>query len=102
MAIFSIRKWRKNSKGTGAILDLSYYDEKEKKWVNSKAHVPFAEAYAGKDAADIPPTLCKISKAGYLVIQCTKFDDYVFNTTPKGVPKGKEKANEETDEESPF
>ena len=111
MAIFSIRKWRKNSKGTGAIVEMSYYDEAAKKWLNVKTNVPFAENYAGKNEDERPAALCGIGKDGEtLTIKVYRFDDYV---PEKRETRGEEKSaksekgaskerNAKTDDDCPF
>jgi hypothetical protein len=73
--IYTIRKWRKNSKGTGAILSLSCYDEASETWANVKANVQFASNYAGKSKDEKPATLAKLDKDGNLWICCTQKDD---------------------------
>ena len=75
MRLYNVRKWRYNSKKTGALVDLSCYDEEAEKWLNIKAHIPFASEYAGKDADELPATLCMV-KDGVLIIKCRVFDDY--------------------------
>lgn len=111
MAIFSIRKWRKNSKGTGAIVEMSYYDEASEKWLNVKANVPFAENYAGKNEDERPAALCGIGKDGEtLTIKVYRFDDYVpekkdtgsDKNSKKGGTGASKKKNVEKDDDCPF
>lgn len=90
--IYSITKWRKNSKGTGVIVQLTHYDDASETFTNVKANVQFAANYAGKDADEMPATTAKIDKDGRLWLCCTRFDDYVPETKPaEKEPKAKAK-----------
>ena len=103
--IYSITKWRKNSKGTGAILQLTHYDDESKTFTNVKANVQFASNYAGKDADEMPATTAKIDKDGRLWLCCTRFDDYNPNATEEKKEKGKGKAKGKKptdDDDIPF
>jgi hypothetical protein len=75
MAIYNLRKWRKNSKGTGAIVEMSYYDEAADKWLNVKANIPFASNYAGKNEDERPAALCA-ANGDTLTIKVYRFDDW--------------------------
>ena len=77
--IYNINKWRKNSKGTGAVLSLGCYNEESETWLNVKANVQFASNYAGKNKDEIPATTAQIDKHGNLWICCTRKDDYKPN-----------------------
>lgn len=70
--LYNINKWRKNSKGTGALIELSCYDEDNEKWYNVKAHVLFASTF-GED--DNPAAKCAVDKNGDLVIKCFRYDN---------------------------
>lgn len=114
--IYSITKWRKNSKGTGVIVQLTHYDDASETFTNVKANVQFAANYAGKDADEMPATTAKIDKDGRLWLCCTRFDDYVPEAKPaeqcdgiaakeKAKAKGKSKASRREamdDDEIPF
>ena len=93
--IYSITKWRKNSKDTGVIVQLSHFDEETKTWSNVKASVNFAGNYAGKDASEMPATTAKIDKDGRLWLCCTRFDDYDPTTDGK-------KKKKENNDDTPF
>lgn len=106
--IYNVRKWHYNSKKTGAFIELSCYDEAAEKWLNVKAHIPFASEYAGKDADEVPATLCMV-KDGVLTIKCKVFDDYTpkAQETDKKEAKNAKKAKEkkekpEADEDEDF
>lgn len=108
MNCYTIRKWRKNRKNTGALLELSFYDEEREEWRNALANVPFAANYAGMEADEKPATVCKV-KDGVLTLQCTVYDDY-FDEKPKAKKAAKKTAkkpqseteDEDEDEEEPF
>lgn len=107
--IYSITKWRKNSKGTGAIVQLTHYDDASETFTNVKANVQFASNYAGKNADEMPATTAKIDKNGNLWLCCTRFDDYVPESKPaeeKTKAKGKGKPTrqrvEDGDDDVPF
>lgn len=91
--IYSITKWRKNSKGTGVIVQLTHYDDESETFTNVKANVQFASNYAGKNADEMPATTAKIDKDGRLWLCCTRFDDYNPDTVYK------DKANAKADAE---
>lgn len=108
--IYNVRKWHYNSKKTGAFIEMSCYDEESEKWLNVKAHIPFASEYAGKD--EKPATLCMV-KDGVLVIKCHLFDNYTPQAREadakeaKDAKKGKGKSKpsrKETmdDDDTPF
>ena len=104
--IYNVRKWHYNSKRTGAFIELSCYDEESEKWLNVKAHIPFASEYAGKD--EKPATLCKVEK-DVLVIKCRLFDDYTpqareadAKDAKKAKGAKKEKPAKEDEEEDDF
>jgi hypothetical protein len=114
MNCFTIRKWRKNRKNTGALLELSFYDEEREEWRNALANVPFAANYAGTEADEKPATMCKV-KDGILTLQCTVYDDYfdeqaervAKKTAKKAAKKTAKKPQAETeeddeDEDEPF
>lgn len=90
--IYNITKWRKNSKGTGVIVQLTHYDDASETFTNVKANVQFAANYAGKDASEMPATTAKIDKDGRLWLCCTRFDDYAPEATQ---PETKQKANKQ-------
>ena len=98
--IYTIRKWRKNSKDTGVILSLSCYDEASETWTNVKANVQFASNYAGKSEDEKPATLAKIDKGGNLWICCTQKDDGFDAQAEK--PKKKKKPADDDDDDIPF
>ena len=107
--IYNITKWRKNSKGTGVIVQLTHYDDASETFTNVKANVQFAANYAGKDASEMPATTAKIDKDGRLWLCCTRFDDYVPETKPaedkpkaKGKAKAKPKKEDDGDDDIPF
>lgn len=107
--IYNITKWRKNSKGTGVIVQLTHYDDASKTFTNVKANVQFAANYAGKDASEMPATTAKIDKDGRLWLCCTRFDDYVPETKPaedkpkaNGKAKEKPKKDDDGDDDIPF
>lgn len=107
MNCFSIRKWRKNRKNTGALLELSFYDEEREEWRNALANVPFAANYAGMEADEKPATMCKV-KDGVLTLQCTVYDDYFdeqagrIKEKKKAAKKAKPAAVEDEDEKDDF
>ena len=92
--IYSITKWRKNSKGTGVIVQLTHYDDASETFTNVKANVQFAANYAGKDADEMPATTAKIDKDGRLWLCCTRFDDYNPDTVYKDKANAKADAEE--------
>lgn len=105
--IYSITKWRKNSKGTGVIVQLTHYDDASETFSNVKANVQFAANYAGKNADEMPATTAKIDKNGNLWLCCTRFDDYNPNAEekPKANAKGKKKEKLQAcndDDDIPF
>ena len=107
--IYSITKWRKNSKGTGVIVQLTHYDDQSETFTNVKANVQFAANYAGKNADEMPATTAKIDKDGRLWLCCTRFDDYVPESKraedkPKAKGKGKGARLQTMDDDSdiPF
>ena len=97
--IFRIRKWRRTSTNSGAIVEASYYDETSGdggKWKNVSFYVPFASNYAGKEE-ERPAAVCARSTKNpeSLVISVNVFDDYL--------PKLTEDAKKSKDEdEEPF
>lgn len=112
MNCFTIRKWRRNRKNTGALLELSFYDEEREEWRNALANVPFAANYAGMEADEKPATVCKV-KDGVLTLQCTVYDDYFDEQAERVAKKTAKKAakntakkpqaeTEDEDEEDPF
>lgn len=95
--IYSITKWRKNSKGTGVLLQLTHYDDASETFTNVKANVQFAHNYAGKDVDQIPATTAKIDKDGRLWLCCTRFDDYVPENNKPAEEKPKAKSRSKGD-----
>lgn len=91
---YSITKWRKNSKGTGVLVQLTHYDSDTKTFSNVKAHVNLASNYAGKDASEMPATTAKIDKEGRLWLCCTRHDDYT--------PTEKKPQSVDTEDDIPF
>lgn len=91
---YSITKWRKNSKNTGALLSLGCYDEESEQWFNVKANVQFAANHAGKDADELPAAVAKIDKEGNLLVKVRVFDDYV--PTQNNAKKKNARRSEET------
>lgn len=95
MNCFTIRKWRRNRKNTGALLELSFYDEEHEEWRNALANVPFAANYAGMEADEKPATVCKV-KDGVLTLQCTVYDDYFDEQAERVTKKTAKKAVKKT------
>lgn len=91
--IYSITKWRKNSKGTGAIVQLTHFDPDTEEFTNVKANVQFASNYAGGENDRVPASLAKIDKNGDLWIRCTRRDDY--NPDTVYADRNRNRANEE-------
>ena len=94
--LYSINKWRKNSKGTGALIELSCYDEETEKWHNVKAHVRYASTF-GED--DEPAAAAAVNKSGELVIKCYRYDNAFDKDgeVEKSVKAAKKKAEEPAD-----
>ncbi|MCQ2398882.1 MAG: hypothetical protein MJ072_00045 [Clostridia bacterium] len=70
--LYNINKWRKNSKNSGAIIELSCYDEEKQTWSNVKLSVRFASEYGD---GDNPAAKCAVDKNGDLVIKCFRYDN---------------------------
>ena len=97
--IYSITKWRKNSKGTGVIVQLTHYDGASETFTNVKANVQFAANYAGKEG-DMPATTAKVDKDGRLWLCCTRFDGYVPGNNKPAEEKPKEQGKGGTSRET--
>lgn len=89
--IFNITKYRVNSKNTGAIVTLTHYDAEKKTFSNVKASVRFASQFAGKNADELPASMCQV-KDGVLWIKVTRLDEF----------KPRENDKPANDEENPF
>ena len=89
--IFNITKYRKNSKDTGAIVTLTYYDQATGSFENVKASVRYASTLAGKSPDEMPASSCMI-KDGALWIKVTRLDEF----------KPALDKQEKKDEETPF
>lgn len=99
--LFSITKWRWNSKKTGVIVQLTHYDAESKTFTNEKAHIALASQFAGKAPDEQPATLAKVDKDGNLWLRCTRFDDYI--PTPTNDARGAmETAGAITYQDIPF
>lgn len=111
MKCFNARKWRRNRKNTGALVELSLYNEDKEAWENALVNIPFAAQYAGVEADERPAAMCAVDK-GVLVIKVYQYDDYFDEQAGRveSVPKraAKKKATRESaaeaddDEETDF
>lgn len=75
MKCFSARKWRKNRKNTGALVELSLYNEDKEAWENALVNIPFAAQFAGVADDEKPAAMCAV-KDGLLTIKIYQYDDY--------------------------
>lgn len=109
MKCFNARKWRRNRKNTGALLEVSLYNEDNEAWENALVNIPFAAQYAGVNADERPAALCAVQDGG-LTIKVYQYDDYFDEQAGRveSVPKraAKKKATREraenADDEDDF
>ena len=75
MKCFNARKWRKNRKNTGALVEVSLFNEDTQQWENALINIPFAAQYAGVSDDEKPAAMCA-AKDGVLTIKIYQYDDY--------------------------
>lgn len=78
MKCFKARKWRGNSKNTGALVEVSLFNEEAQQWENALVNIPFAAQYAGVEDDKKPAAMCA-AKDGVLIVKIYKYDNY-FDT----------------------